>query len=149
MAFIILMTTGRGLPINTVPTAAPKIITSSAGCMRTSSLPCSIRYPATMAPKTTTIPIIANIDGFGQPCTLGQECPCCVTLNHLSVGMWASVSRPGFLPGDVEPLGHPLQRGHQTVHMRVGMSGRAGNAQQVVHFLHGDRKSTRLHSSHT
>ena len=34
---------------------------NSAGCIRTFKLPCSIKYPATTEPKTTTIPMIENI----------------------------------------------------------------------------------------
>jgi flagellar motor switch protein FliM len=49
------------LPIRAVPMAAPPIMTSSAGCMRTLRFRCSIRYPAMIAPKTTTIPMMANI----------------------------------------------------------------------------------------
>ena len=51
----------RGLAISTVPAAAPAMMISSAGCIRTSRFPFSIRYPATIAPNTTTIPIIENI----------------------------------------------------------------------------------------
>src|SRR5258708_33631466 len=35
---------------------------NSAGCIKTFKLPCSIKYPASTAPKTTTIPMIENID---------------------------------------------------------------------------------------
>src|SRR5690242_1895036 len=50
-----------GLAIRTVPIAAPPMINSSAGWSSTARLPFSIRYPPTTAPKTTTMPMIANI----------------------------------------------------------------------------------------
>ena len=37
------------------------MISNSAGCIRTLTLPCSIRYPPRMAPMTMTMPMIANI----------------------------------------------------------------------------------------
>src|ERR1700722_235076 len=51
----------NGFAISTVPMAAPPMMISSAGCIRTFRLPCSIKYPATTAPKTTTIPMMVNI----------------------------------------------------------------------------------------
>ena len=53
--------TGSGLAISRVPMAAPPMMITSPGCIRTASFPCSNRYPPMMAPITTTIPIIENI----------------------------------------------------------------------------------------
>src|SRR5579862_5635502 len=44
-----------------VPMAAPPMIMSSLGCTSTSSFPFSIRKPPIIEPKTTRIPMIANI----------------------------------------------------------------------------------------
>src|SRR5882724_3750035 len=41
---------------------APPIMRSSVGCISTLRLPCSIKYPPATAPKTTKIPIIANMN---------------------------------------------------------------------------------------
>ncbi len=50
-----------GLATSTVPSAAPPIVTSSAGWISTASLPFSIRKPPITAPKTTRMPTIEII----------------------------------------------------------------------------------------
>ncbi len=50
-----------GLATSSVPVAAPAMINSSAGCIRTAIWPFSIRKPPITAPKTIRMPMMANI----------------------------------------------------------------------------------------
>src|ERR1039457_4619235 len=56
-----LIRTGRVLTIKAVPIAEPRMMCSSAGCIKTMIGPFSIKKPPRMAPITTTIPMIANM----------------------------------------------------------------------------------------
>ena len=56
-----------GLATSSVPVAAPAMISSSAGCSSTAMCPFSIRKPPMTAPKTRTMPMMANMPASPAP----------------------------------------------------------------------------------